>query len=66
MVFQTLTEACELLYLHSAAYVPAAEAALNAADPKLAIAWPLAIAELSERDRNHPLLEAGKSQGISK
>ena len=63
--FQTLTEDCELLYLHSAAYVPAAEAALNAADPKLAIAWPLAIAELSERDRNHPLLEAGY-EGIAK
>lgn len=63
--FQTLTEDCELLYLHSAAYVPAAEAALNVSDPKLAIAWPLATAELSERDRNHPMLEAGY-EGIAK
>lgn len=56
--FQALTENCELLYLHSAAYEPASEAALNATDPGLAIAWPLAIAELSDRDRKHPMLAA--------
>jgi len=54
--FQTLTENCELLYCHSAAYHPAAEDALNARDPLLAIAWPLAISELSARDAAHPLL----------
>ena len=36
-----------------------AEAALNAADPRLAITWPLKIAELSKRDRAHPMLTAG-------
>ena len=54
--FQTLTEDCELIYLHTAAYQPESEGALNAADPKLAIAWPLPIAEISERDRNHKLI----------
>lgn len=55
--FQTLTEDCELLYLHSAPYVKEAEAALNVTDPKLDIAWPLDITELSERDRSHPMLK---------
>jgi dTDP-4-dehydrorhamnose 3,5-epimerase len=56
--FQALTDDCELLYLHSALFRPDAERALNVADPRLAIAWPLAIAEMSERDRGHPLLAA--------
>jgi dTDP-4-dehydrorhamnose 3,5-epimerase len=54
--FQTLTEDCELLYLHSRAYAQGAEGGLNAADPALAIAWPLPITDISDRDRNHPLL----------
>jgi dTDP-4-dehydrorhamnose 3,5-epimerase len=54
--FQTLTDDCELLYLHSAAYERSAEGGLNAADPKLAIAWPLAISDMSERDRNHAMI----------
>ncbi len=55
--FQTLTEDCELIYLHTAAYCPEAEGALNAADPRLGIKWPLATTEISERDRNHKLIE---------
>jgi dTDP-4-dehydrorhamnose 3,5-epimerase len=54
--FQTLADDCELLYLHSHPYVPQAEGALNAADPLLAIPWPLAFADISERDRSHALL----------
>lgn len=61
--FQTLSEDCELIYLHTAAYHPEAEGALNAADPKLGIAWPLGITELSEKDRSHKLIEP-KFQGI--
>lgn len=56
--FETLTDDCELLYLHTAAYEPAAEGALNAADPRLAIDWPVAIVDMSDRDRSHPLLTA--------
>ena len=55
--FQTLTEDCELIYLHSAPYVKEAEAALNVTDPKLDIAWPLNMTELSERDRSHPMIK---------
>jgi dTDP-4-dehydrorhamnose 3,5-epimerase len=61
--FQALTKNCELIYLHTEAYHPECEGALNVADPKLAIQWPLAIAELSERDRNHKLIEQN-FQGI--
>jgi dTDP-4-dehydrorhamnose 3,5-epimerase len=56
--FQTLTGDCELLYLHTAAFEPSAEGALNAVDPRLGIAWPLDIAEMSDRDRRHPMVAA--------
>lgn len=61
--FQALTDDCELIYLHTAAYQPAAEGAVNANDPRLAIAWPLNITEMSDRDRAHPLL-AAEFEGI--
>ena len=51
--FQTLTEDCELIYLHTASYAPDAEGGLNVRDPRLAIAWPLDIAELSNRDQSY-------------
>jgi dTDP-4-dehydrorhamnose 3,5-epimerase len=57
--FQTLTDDCELLYLHSRAYAPESEGALHVNDPALAIAWPLPIADISERDARHaPLTPA--------
>lgn len=55
--FQALTQDCELLYFHTASYSPQAEGALNVADPQLGIEWPLAITELSDRDRNHKFIE---------
>lgn len=54
--FQTLTEDCEMLYLHTAVYHPPAEGGLNAADPALAIEWPLVVSEMSPRDFSHPFL----------
>lgn len=54
--FQTLTDDCRLLYLHSAMYALDAEGLINALDPMLSIDWPLEITEISERDRNYPLL----------
>lgn len=61
--FQTLTEECELIYLHTAAYHPEAEGTLNVADPRLNIAWPLPIDDLSDRDRSHPFISSD-FQGI--
>jgi len=56
--FQTLTDDCELIYLHSVAYHSEAEGALNVTDPRISIAWPLAISEISERDRSHPVIHS--------
>jgi dTDP-4-dehydrorhamnose 3,5-epimerase len=61
--FQTLTNDCELLYLHSADYAPAVEDGLNALDPLLRIQWPLSITERSRRDEDHTMLVAD-FQGI--
>ena len=54
--FQTITRAVELLYFHSAPYTPSAEGGLNPLDPQLALPWPLPITQISEKDRNLPVL----------
>lgn len=54
--FQTLEADSEMLYLHTAFYTPEAEGGLQCQDPRLAIAWPLPVRDLSARDQNHPLL----------
>ncbi len=56
--FQTLTNDCEMLYLHTAPYTASAEGGLNPRDTKLAIAWPLPITELSPRDAAHTFIAA--------
>lgn len=55
--FQTIHDDCEVLYLHTAFYMPEVEAGLNPNDSMLSISWPLDIAELSSRDAQHPLLD---------
>lgn len=55
--FQTLTEDCELLYLHTAPYRPSAEAGFDSLDPNLGIAWPLPVAARSARDANLPRID---------
>jgi dTDP-4-dehydrorhamnose 3,5-epimerase len=54
--FQALANDCELLYLHSAPYTPAAEGGIHPKEPKVAIDWPLPISELSERDAGRAVL----------
>jgi dTDP-4-dehydrorhamnose 3,5-epimerase len=56
--FQTLSEDCEMLYFHSAAYAPDAEGGVSPREPRINIAWPLEITELSPRDAAHPPLAA--------
>lgn len=62
--FQALSENCELIYFHTAPYVHEAEAGLNVMDPALGINWPLAITEISDRDRSHPMVSRN-FQGVS-
>ncbi len=57
--FQVLEANSELLYLHTAAYRAVAEGGVDARDPRLAIAWPLPVAGLSERDAAHPAIADG-------
>ena len=61
--FQTLSDDVELLYCHTAAHSPAAEAALNAKDPRLDITWPLDIVERSLKDAKHRMIDL-KFEGV--
>lgn len=54
--FQTLSNDCELIYMHTARYNSQAEAGLRFNDPLLAISWPAPITTISVRDESHPLL----------
>lgn len=54
--FQTLSDDCDLLYLHTAPYVREAESGIRPTDPYLSIPWPLEIFEISMKDADHPLL----------
>ncbi len=54
--FQVLTDHATLIYHHSAFYSPEHEGGGRYNDPSLKIRWPLKAGEVSERDRNHPLL----------
>jgi len=56
--FQTLEDEVEMLYCHSTPYVAGAEGGLHALDERLAIAWPLPVAELSPRDHLHARIDA--------
>jgi dTDP-4-dehydrorhamnose 3,5-epimerase len=56
--FQTLTENCQLIYFHSAAYAPRAEAGLSGVDPALGIRWPLDCTDVSPRDLAHPMIDS--------
>lgn len=60
--FQAMTDDCELLYLHTAAYAPHAEAGAHPLDVALAISWPLPVTNLSARDASHPPLGPAPSE----
>lgn len=61
--FQSLEPDSELIYVHSQPYRPDAEDGVQPLDPRLAIAWPAAIAMVSERDSSHRLIGAS-FQGV--
>ena len=54
--YQALTDQVRMVYIHSAPYRAEAEAGLNVTDQKLAIAWPLAVDNLSARDQGFAML----------
>lgn len=54
--FQTLSENCELIYVHDMPHAPEAEGGAHPLDPKLNIAWPLPVSQMSVRDSNFAML----------
>lgn len=54
--FQTMCDDVEMLYCHSTAYVPSAELGVHPLDQAIKIEWPLAITEMSDKDRQWPML----------
>lgn len=62
--FQTLSDEVEMLYCHSQPYVPSCEMGLHVLDDSLAIKWPFAITEMSDKDRQWTRLD-GSFQGVT-
>jgi len=56
--YQVLEDETEITYLVGEFYTPAAESGLAYDDPRLAIAWPLAVRDVSEKDGRWPRLDA--------
>lgn len=54
--FQTLSDDCELIYMHSQPYVQGAESGIHPNDPAINISWPLDFFQISARDSGHPML----------
>jgi dTDP-4-dehydrorhamnose 3,5-epimerase len=62
--YQALTDDVRMIYVHSAPYRAEAEAGLSVLDPRLDIAWPLAVENLSARDQGFALLD-DRFQGVT-
>jgi dTDP-4-dehydrorhamnose 3,5-epimerase len=54
--YQVLTDGATVFYMVSAFYAPDAEGGLRFDDPKLAITWPRAVTDISDKDARWPLL----------
>lgn len=52
--FQTLTDDAEVFYQMTYRHVPDAERGFRWNDPRIAIAWPLEVTAMSERDQGLP------------
>ena len=62
--FQSLEDNSEIMYLSTQFFSSENEGALNIRDPKLNIKLPLPITDISNRDKNHPLIDDVKFEGI--
>lgn len=54
--FQSLCDEVELLYLHSHPFAADADSGINPFDKRAAIAWPLPVALVSDKDAQRPPL----------
>jgi dTDP-4-dehydrorhamnose 3,5-epimerase len=55
--FQTLSDDCDLLYLHTAPYNPDLEGGIPYDDPCVGISWPEPPVGISPRDNNLPRID---------
>lgn len=55
--YQTLADDTEISYQTTEPYTPSLEGGLSPLDPRLAIAWPLVVSEISEKDAGWPWLD---------
>lgn len=60
--YQVLEDDTEMHYMASAFYTPTAAKGVRFDDPAFGIAWPLPVTEMSEQDRNWPLLKPAPHQ----
>ena len=54
--FQSLEDDSELLYAHSMPFIASSDCGINPLDPQLNIQWPLPIVNISEKDKNRPMM----------
>lgn len=55
--FQVIEPNSEILYLHTSTYNPASESGVRFDDNRLAISWPLPVSNISDRDRQLPVID---------
>ena len=55
--FQTMEDNCDVLYLHTEFYSSELESGIRYNEPKVDIKWPLPLSEISERDKEHKLID---------
>ncbi len=58
--FYTLSDEAEVLYKVTAEYAPQHDCGIRWNDPEIGIEWPDGAVYLSDRDKNHPLLNAAE------
>jgi dTDP-4-dehydrorhamnose 3,5-epimerase len=61
--YQSLTDGAEILYMTDHLYTPELETGVRFDDPAFSIPWPLPARDLTERDRNWPLLSSRSEPG---
>lgn len=54
--YQALTDGATAFYMVSSFYAPQSEGGLRYDDPRLGIAWPRAVSDVSDKDTKWPLL----------
>ena len=55
--YQCLSDNVSLLYFHDTAHDASSERGINPRDPRLGIAWPLPVENLSKRDLEHAFID---------